>query len=116
MRKESEVYKTGQVLLVKFHPSHGADIKKYRPAVVISETAEQADSRFVLISPLTTKPSLKKNSLELEIKKLPFLKKKSYLMMWYLRTIDTQRVQYVLGEIPKKTMKTVRKRLQTMFD
>ena len=72
------MYKSGDVLLVKFHPGYGSEIKKYRPALVISDATEKVDARFVLIAPITTQASKKKHSLELELIHCPFLKKKSY--------------------------------------
>ena len=109
------MYKSGDILLVKFHPGYGSEIKKYRPALVISDATEKVDPRFVLITPILTQVSKKKHALEIELVRCSFLKKKSYALLWYPLTIDTQRVQYTLGHIPSSIMRSVQKRLRLLF-
>lgn len=97
-------YPTGTVVLVKFHPGYGAEFAKYRPAVIVSETIEDIDNRFVLIAPLTTDLKKYQPKHELLLKNYTFLDKESVALCWYLRTIDAQRVVSVLGKLTKKNI------------
>ncbi len=86
----------GDIWLVRFHPSFGSELKKYRPALVIRSLAS-LDQRFVLVVPLT--PALKKqNSFEVTIQH-PALARKSLALCWYMRTIDVLRLQTKLGQM-----------------
>lgn len=109
------MYNVGDVLLMKFHPGFGSELKKYRPALVISTATELADPRFVLVIPITTKAPKKKQPLEVELKHCSCLTKKSYALLWYPMTLDAQRVQHVLGSIPLRLQKDIRRRLLKMF-
>ena len=109
------MYNVGDVLLMKFHPGFGSELKKYRPALVISSSTEMVDPRFVLVVPITTKAPKKKQLLEVELKHCPFLTKKSFALLWYPMTLDAQRVQHVLGNIPSRLQKDIQQRLSKMF-
>lgn len=109
------MYNVGDILLMKFHSGFGSELKKYRPALVISKAAETVDPRFVLVVPLTTQASKEKHSLEVELTHCSFLTKKSYALLWYPVTLDAQRVQHVLGSIPFSLQKDILHRLTTMF-
>ena len=98
-------YKLGEVYVVKFHPGSGSELKKYRPAVIVSQKVHDIDPRFVLICPLTTKN--KENELELTLLKEPFLEKKSIFLGWYLWTVDTKRLTYKLGTLSEKNLSRI---------
>lgn len=106
--------KSGDIYLVKFHPSLGAGIKKYRPAVIISEIVTQLDSRFTLIAPLTTQGK-KTNQFELKLKPNPSLNKSSYLLCWYLYTIDSRRLIKKLGTITPQELTAMHKILSKLI-
>ena len=89
---------TGDIVLIKFHPGYGNEFKKYRPAVVMSETITKIDPRFILIAPLTTNLKTDQPDLELIINN-PSLDKKSLLLTWYLLTIDSSRLVRKLGSL-----------------
>lgn len=114
-RKGSVEYKAGQVVLVKFHPGRGSEIKRYRPSIIVADIPKNSDKRFVLISPLTSQPPQNENPLEIRLSGIPFLKKESYTLLWYLRTVDVRRVQTVLGSLPAKDLKNIQRRIQKMF-
>ncbi|MEK7458608.1 MAG: type II toxin-antitoxin system PemK/MazF family toxin [Patescibacteria group bacterium] len=109
------MYSVGDVLLMKFHPGFGSELKKYRPALVINMATELADPRFVLVVPITTQAPKRKHPLEIELKHCPFLTKKSFALLWYPMTLDAQRVQHVLGNIPSRLQKDIQQRLSKMF-
>ena len=89
---------TGDIVLIKFHPGYGNEFKKYRPAVIMSETITKIDPRFILIAPLTTNIKTEQPELELIIDN-PSLDKKSLLLTWYQLTIDSSRLIRKLGTL-----------------
>lgn len=106
-------YKFGEIVLVRFHPAFGTELKKYRPAVVMCSTLK-IDKRFVLVAPLTTKlPAVNEFELMIEHK---VLKKKSLLLCWYLRTVDQIRVVKRVGEVAEKDKNEIKKRLMRLFE
>lgn len=106
-------YQNGDIVLVKFHSSAGAELKKYRPAVVINNL-EAIDQRFINIAPLTTCLENAKTS-EILIEKNPALKKSSLLLCWYLKTIDQQRIVKKIGQLTTVDWQKVRTSLPKLF-
>lgn len=106
---------TGTICLVRFHPSIGSELKKFRPAVVISDKINQTDSRFVLIAPFTTSIKSLDPHSELLIKKGTALEKDSALLCWYLRTIDVNRVQATLGRLTPEEIAKMKQLTQGFF-
>ena len=100
--------KIGEIYLVKFHPGIGSELKKYRPAVVIS-TLSYIDTRFVTVAPLTSSKKIILPDYEVKIKKGNGLEKDSILMTWYLKTIDISRVVYKIGQLTDSEMSEVKK-------
>ena len=99
-------YQVGDIVLVKFHPSTGTELKKYRPAVIVVNLAK-IDQRFTLIAPLTTQ--IKQNHpSEIKIKNNPALKHDSLLLCWYLLCIDNQKIIKKLGQLEKKDQELMR--------
>lgn len=90
----------GEVYLVRFHPSYGAEFQKYRPAVVVSSAI--IDPRFVLIAPFSTNLDHLNPDYEFMVKAGTTLQKDSALLSWYLWTIDTRRLVKKLGVLNAK--------------
>ena len=97
----------GDVYLVKFHPSTGKEIRKYRPAVIMLNS--QVDG-FVTISPLTSILQIKHPQFETIIKssKANGLEQTSLLLGWYLRTVDTITLQKRLGQLDSSDLSKIR--------
>jgi len=91
--------KFGDIFLVKFHPGFGSELKKYRPAVIVSEQVNIIDHRYTIISPLTTNTKNSHIDFEILIKNTQALHKHSLLLVWYLRTIDINRLEKKLGSL-----------------
>lgn len=108
-------FETGDVYLVKFHPSSGAEFKKYRPAVIISSKVSTIDARFTLIIPLTSNTKKYNAKYEVLIKKNDFLKQDSVALPWYLWTVDTERLTYKLGQLHSSEIKKIKKVLAELF-
>src|SRR3989338_1622651 len=89
---------TCDIYLVRFHPAIGAELKKYRPAVIVSSQVNQLDPRFALIAPLTSHTE-SQNKFEILIRKGQALSHDSLLLCWYLLTIDSRRLIKRLGHL-----------------
>lgn len=114
VKKSAKTLKTGTICLVRFHPSVGSELKKYRPAVIASELPNKIDPRFALIIPLTTqiKP---KNKAEILIKNKQALEKDSLLLCWYFRIIDRNRIVSNLGKLNKNQTQKMKQEIRKMF-
>ena len=108
--------KAGDVCIVKFHPSFGSELKKYRPAVVVSHKTQNIDPRFILIAPLTTSTKNLNKKHELLIKKGKGLEENSVLLCWHLWTIDTSRVVSKIGQLTTKETLKMKRKVQRLFD
>ncbi len=112
--KKSSQYQTGDIFLVKFHPGYGNEIKRFRPAVIISHKINDLDSRFVSIVPLTTSNKIIHPDYELVIDN-PSLDQPSVLLTWYIRTIDLKRLEAKIGQLNLADIKKMQKILQNLF-
>ena len=108
-----ENYNTGDIVLVRFHPAYGQELKKFRPAVIISPNANKIDDRFVIIIPFTTQTSLK-NEYEIAIQN-EGLEKESLLLCWYILTIDCSRIVDHLGKLKIADLKLVQSKINKLL-
>jgi mRNA-degrading endonuclease toxin of MazEF toxin-antitoxin module len=103
----------GDVILYKFHPSQGIELKKLRPSIVINEKIQKIDQRFTLIVPLSSK---RKNAgcIRLSKSKYSFLDKTSYVLHWYVRAVDVNRLT-IIGKLEKTDLLEIKKQLSLLF-
>ena len=101
--------------MVRFHPAAGAELKRYRPAVIISSQTTIFDPRFVLIAPLTTGGIVSKK-YEMVIKRRDDLAKDSTLLVWYLRTIDVRRIGIKIAKLNQRQVKILKIKLRNLLD
>jgi mRNA-degrading endonuclease toxin of MazEF toxin-antitoxin module len=108
------MYKPGDIVLVKMHPSSSTELKRYRPCVI---TFDQVDSRFYTITPLTSQAKI--HSLKTEFVIQPSsnnnLEKPSLLMCWYLETIGIKRIQKSIGLLDKSDYQSMKTSLKHIF-
>ena len=108
--------KKGTVVEVEFDPQVGAEIKKTRPAVVISDTQLNNKLPVVTVVPL-------RGSLELA---LPFmhivdfdvkngLTKDSFADVSQIKSIDKKRITRVLGRVSDNDLAEVLSSLEFVF-
>lgn len=114
MKEKTTKFQTGDIYLVRFHPSYGQELKRYRPAVIISSQINQIDPRFTLIAPLTTNTQKQNKKHELLIQN-PSLEKNSLLLTWYLKTIDIVRLEKKIGRLSPSDIKKLKSNLQKLF-
>lgn len=108
-------FRVGEIYLVRFHPAAGAELKRYRPAVIISSQTTIADPRFALIAPLTT-GGIVSRKYEMAITRRDNLANDSTLLVWYLRTIDIRRIGIKIAEFNQREIKILKRKLKKLLD
>ena len=100
----------GEVWLVALDPTIGREIKKTRPALVVSPDELNVDLETVIVSPMST------GGLPAPFRiSLVFQGKKGLIFADQIRTVDKQRLLHRVGRIPGKTLAQTLKILQEMF-
>lgn len=94
------MYKPGDIILVKMHPSSGAELRRYRPCVILFD---QIDPRFYTIIPLTSQTTVNFPKTELYINQSSInnLEGPSVLLCWYIKTIGINRAQKLIGKLSR---------------
>jgi mRNA interferase MazF len=98
------------VFLVNLDPTVGSEIKKTRPAVVISPNEMNDYIKTVIIAPMTTKGRTYPTRVSCE-----FAGKEGQIVLDQIRTVDKVRLIKKLGSIDSKTQRTVSQSLIEMF-
>lgn len=97
------------VYLVALDPTLGSEIKKTRPCLVISPD-EMHGLNTVIVAPMTT--TCKTYPTRIPV---TFSRKKGFIVLDQIRTVDKVRLVQLLGSIDKKTAAEVLKLLQEIF-
>jgi len=105
----------GDIFLVNFDPTVGAEAKKTRPAVVVSNDINNAHSPIISISPVTSNVT-KIYSFEVEIpSKTAGFRVRSKIMVNQTRAIDKVRLVKKLGHLPSAIMTPVDRALKLHY-
>jgi len=99
-----------QVRLVALNPARGAEMRKSRPALVISPNEMNRHLSTLIIAPMTT--TLRAWPFRVDV---AFDGKRGQVALDQLRSIDKSRCQQYLGDLPITLQSTVTQRLQAMF-
>ena len=100
------------VFLVNFDPTIGAEAKKTRPALVVSNNINNAHSPIVSISPITSNVT-RVYSFEVEVSAgIGGLKARSKVMVNQTRAVDKVRLIKRLGNLPDKIMEEIENALK----
>lgn len=106
----------GEVFLVNFDPTVGAEAKKTRPALVVSNDINNAHSPIVSISPITSNVT-RVYSFEVEIPPgVGGLKTRSKVMVNQTRAVDKIRLIKKLGHLPEQIMEDINRALKLHYD
>ncbi len=108
--------KRGEVFFVNFDPTAGAEAKKTRPAVVVSNDVNNAHSPIVSIAPITSNVT-RVYSFEVEI--LPTeggLRSHSKVMVNQTRAVDKIRLTKKLGQLSEASMSKINDALKLHYD
>jgi mRNA interferase MazF len=105
----------GDIFLVNFDPTVGAEAKKTRPSVVVSNDINNAHSPIISISPVTSNVT-KIYSFEVEIpSKTAGFRVRSKIMVNQTRAIDKVRLVKKLGHLPSAIMTHVDRALKLHY-
>jgi mRNA interferase MazF len=107
--------KRGEVFLVNFDPTLGAEAKKTRPAVVVSNDINNAHSPIISISPVSSKIT-RTYSFEVEIPSgTGGLKTRSKIMANQTRVVDKIRLVKKMGHLSPEIMSLVDRALKLHY-
>jgi len=106
----------GDIFLVNFDPTVGAEAKKIRPAVVISNDVNNAYSPILSIAPITSNVT-KVYSFEVEIPSgAGGLRSHSKVMVNQARAVDKIRLIKRLGHLPEQIIGEINRALKLHYD
>jgi mRNA interferase MazF len=104
------------VFLVNFDPTVGAEAKKTRPALVVSNNINNAHSPIVSISPITSNVT-RVYSFEVEVAAdIGGLRTRSKVMVNQTRAVDKLRLIKRLGYLPDEIMEEIDNALKLHYD
>lgn len=103
--------KRGSVYLVNFDPTIGAEIKKTRPAVIISNDVANQYSPIVIMAAITGRSEPKFDEVLIRAPE-GGLAKPSVILPNQIRSIDKRRLAKKLGSLAKETMEELDVSLQ----
>lgn len=95
----------GDILLVTFDPTVGAEIKKTRPGIVVTNNVANVYSQVLMIVPLTSQRLEKVFPHEVLISKSKGLAKDSKANVAQMRAVDRSRIHAKMGQVSKDTLK-----------
>lgn len=111
--KQQMLTKRGEIYLVNFDPTIGAEIKKTRPALIVQNDIANTYSAVTIVAAITS--SLDDHVYPTEVSvpaKEGGLDKNSVVLLNQLRTIDKTRLIQKLGRVGAATMQHVDAALQ----
>ena len=108
--------KKGDVYLVNFDPTIGSEVKKTRPAVIVSNDVNNANSTIISIVPITSNVS-RVFSFEVELQAgSGGINKKSKAMVNQTRAVDKARLLEYLGKLDKQVIDRIDRALKLHYD
>lgn len=111
-----ESIKQGDVFWVNFDPLVGSEVKKIRPAVVVSNDINNEHSPIISIAPVTSSVA-RIYSFEVEIPAgTSNLSSRSKIMVNQTRAIDKVRLVEFIGSLPDALMARVKAALKLHYD
>jgi len=108
--------KRGEIFLVNFDPTVGAETQKTRPALIVSNDIGNAHSPIVSISPITSNVT-RVYSFEVEIPAgTGGLRSRSKVMVNQTRAVDKIRLIKKLGQLPFPLIQEIDQALKLHYD
>jgi mRNA interferase MazF len=99
-----------QIVLVNLNPTVGSEIKKTRPCVIISPNEMNKHLQTIVLAPMTS--SSKNYPTRTEVN---HDKKKGWIVLDQIRTVDRQRVIKILGNLTEKEIVKVKSILKETY-
>jgi len=111
--QEVDAPRRGEIYLVNFDPTVGAEIKKTRPALVIQNDVANRYSAITIVAAISSKFSLPLYPTEVLVNpEESGLDQPSVVLLNQIRSIDRQRLAKRLGRIGRPTLSRVDQALQ----
>jgi mRNA interferase MazF len=108
--------KRGDIFLVNFDPTIGAEVRKIRPAVVVSNDINNLHSPIISIAPVSSSVS-RIFSFEVEIPAgTAGLKVRSKIMVNQTRAVDKIRLVKKLGHLPIDILTQIDRALKLHYE
>lgn len=92
-----------QVILVNLDPTIGSEMKKTRPAVILSPDEMNRYLQTIVIAPMTSSSKAYPTRVEID-----FEMKKGSIVLDQIRTVDRQRIIKVLGNLMEEEIQKVK--------
>lgn len=99
-----------QIVLVNLDPTIGSEMKKTRPSVIISPNEMNKYLQTIVIAPMTSSSKAYPTRIEINHDK-----KKGWIVLDQIRTVDRQRIVKVLGNLTEKEITKVKETLRETF-
>jgi mRNA interferase MazF len=99
-----------EVYLVNLDPTHGSEIKKTRPYLIVSPDEMNHNIRTVMIVPMTTRGRNYPTRVSCR-----FQKKSAQIVLDQIRTIDKERLVKKLGKLDHRSADKVLSVIAEMF-
>ena len=115
----SVIPKRGEIYLVNFDPSIGAEIKKTRPALILQNDIANRYSSVTIVAAITSFSDKDGKMYSTEVfigDSEGGLDNDSVALLNQIRTIDKQRLVKKLGVLKDKTMAQIDKAVQISLD
>lgn len=109
--KQSENVRRGKIYWVKLDPTVGTETKKTRPAIVISNDAQNKVGRRYIVAPIT---SVVKTVYPFEVE-ININGKPSKVMLDQIRTIDHSRLAGKIGKLSQEELNQVERAIKLVL-
>jgi mRNA interferase MazF len=99
-----------QIVLINLDPTIGSEMKKTRPCVIISPNEMNKFLQTIVVAPMTSSSKTYPTRVEINHDK-----KKGWIVLDQIRTVDRQRITKILGNLTEKEIKKVKAILRETF-
>ena len=113
---EVKIPQRGEIYLVNFDPTVGAEIQKTRPALILQNDIANRHSAVTVVAAITSYKGEKLYPTEVLVKALESgLQQDSIVLLNQVRTIDKKRLLKKMGKIGEETMGRVNLAIEISF-
>jgi mRNA interferase MazF len=99
-----------QIVLINLDPTVGSEMKKTRPCVIISPNEMNKFLQTIVVAPMTSSSKTYPTRVEINHDK-----KKGWIVLDQIRTVDRQRITKILGNLTEKEIQKVKAILRETF-
>ena len=99
-----------QIVLVNLDPTIGSEMKKTRPCVIISPNEMNKYLQTIVIAPMTSSSKTYPTRIEINHDK-----KKGWIVLDQIRTVDRQRIIKILGNLTEKEIGKVKEIIKETY-